>query len=101
MLKTSQKLCQDFKQNFIKYISSKFDSTIDEDIVERETERDDNIEMSTYISQITTISMQYFKCKSRAQVQLHAVPLITRENIKEFRIVRFVLYSETFYSTDN
>ena len=90
-----------FHQNFIKYISSKFDSTIDEGIVERETERDDNIEMSTYISQITTISMQYLKCKSRAQVQLHAVPLITKENIKEFRIVRFVLYSATFYSTDN
>ena len=50
---------------------------------------------------MTTISMQYFKCKSRAQVQLHAVPLITRENIKEFRIVSFVLYSATFYSTDN
>ena len=47
VVKNFSKTMSRFPQNFIKYISSKFDSTIDEDIVERETERDDNIEMST------------------------------------------------------
>ena len=47
VVKNFSKTMSRFHKNFIKYISSKFDSTIDEDIVERETERDDNIEMST------------------------------------------------------